>query len=64
MSAYVLRPSGDPELLSFVGDWVREGTPARPGELYAVDQAPLMAVGLERAVVEELEQSDVLLRVV
>lgn len=58
VSAYVLRPSDDPKWLRFVGDWVREGTPARPGELYAVDQAPMMAIGLERAVVEEEPAAD------
>ena len=58
VSIYAMVPADDPRWLRFACDWVRDGTPGVPGELYALDQAPLMLRGLERAVVEDRPSAD------
>lgn len=39
-SIYMFRQTGHPGSLEFVADWVREGEPGHPGQLYDAHQAP------------------------
>jgi adenylate cyclase len=52
-SIYIARRTPDPTQLEFVVDWVADGEPAEPGQLYEVAQAPKMAEAFDGPQVED-----------